>query len=152
MKRRLMIMMGLLAIFSAACGAQPAEIPTVSVEDVQDAAATAGIPQTGPANLEELLNVLRTAGATVNVADPVESDVLSVPGQIVHVNNEEVEFYAYESAEAAQSDASLVADLNTPDGQPQFYRLANFLIRYPGSNTLIRDLLEGVLGAKAAGQ
>jgi hypothetical protein len=152
MKRRLMIVMSFLAIFLAACGAQPAEIPTVSVEDAQNAAATAGIPQTGPGNLEEVLNLLRTSGATVNVADPVQSDVLTVPGQIVHINNEEVEFYTYESAGAAESEAPLVADLNTPDGQPQFYQLGNFLIRYPGSNALIRDLLEGVLGATAAGQ
>lgn len=152
MKRRLVIMLGLLAIFSAACGAQPAGIPTVSVEEAQDAAATAGIPQTGPADLEEVLNVLRTAGATVNLADPVQSDVLTVPGQIVHINNEEVEFYLYATAEAAESEASLVADLNSPGGAPQFYRLGNMLVRYAADNTTIRDLLERVLGAKAAGQ
>jgi hypothetical protein len=159
MKSKLMMISILLALalISAACGTQAATnepgqataAPTVSVED---AAGTAGIPQTGPGDLDEVLNTLRTNGATVNIADPVESDVLTVPGQIVHVNNEEVEFYTYESAEAAQADSALVADLTNPDGQPQFYRLGNMLVRYVGNNTLVRDLMVNVLGAQPAGQ
>jgi hypothetical protein len=134
--------------------------PTASAEDGTPAAegGTPGIPQTGPGDagipddLDEVLRILRTAGATVNLADPVESDVLSVAGQIVHINNEEVEFYTYESAEEVESQASLVADLNSPESEPQFYKLGNMLVRYAGANTLVRDLLEDVLGARAAGQ
>ena len=134
--------------------------PTASAEDGTPAGAggTPGIPQTGPGSagipddLDEVLRVLRTAGATVNLADPVESDVLSAPGQIVHINNEEVEFYTYESAEEVETQASLVEDLNSPESEPQFYKLGTMLVRYAGNNTLVRDLLEDVLGARAAGQ
>jgi hypothetical protein len=128
--------------------------PTASVE----AGGTAGIPQTGPGDaglpddLNEVIRVLRATGVPVNLADPVESDVLTGAGQIVHIDNEEVEFYTYETAEQAEAEAALVADLEDPEGEPQFYKLGSMLVRYAGSNTLVRDLLEDVLGAQAAGQ
>jgi len=134
---------------------------TASAEEETPAAETGGtpgIPQTGPGDaglpddLDEVIRVLRTAGINVAVADPVESDVLSAPGQIVLINNEEVEFYTYETAEQAESQASLVADLNGPEEEPQFYKLGNMLVRYVGNDTLVRDLLEDVLGAQVAGQ
>jgi hypothetical protein len=167
MKYKLMTVTVLLAltILSAACGAQSATVepgqatgPAVEGATTSAAGATAGVPQTGsehsgvPANLEEALDLLRIHGATVNLADPVQSDVLSAPGQIVHINNEEVEFYTYQAAEAVAAEAPLVADLTTPEGQPQFYRLGNMLVRYVGSDSGLRDLLEDVLGAQAAKQ
>lgn len=152
----------------AAAGETPAQAtaetgttPTVSADNgtpATDASGTAGIPQTGPGNagfpddLDEVLRVLRTAGATVSLADTVESDILSVPGQIVLINNQEVEFYTYGSAEQAEAQASLVADLGDPEREQQFYRMGNMLVRYAGRDTLVRDLLEDVLGAQAAGQ
>jgi hypothetical protein len=123
-----------------------------------EAAGTAGIPQTGPGNaglpddLDEVIRVLRETGVPVTLADPVESDVLTVPGQIVLIDTEEVEFYTYESAEQVEAQAPLVADLVNPQGQPQFYKLGTMIVRYAGSNTLVRDLLEDVLGAQEAGQ
>jgi hypothetical protein len=159
MKHKLMMITAILGItlLSAACGAQSA-FPTDESAATAEAGGTAGIPQTGPENagvpatLDEVLDVLRTNGATVNIADAVESDVLSVAGQIVHINNEEVEFYTYEAEEAVAEQASLVADLTTPQGEPQFYRLGNMLVRYVGSDPGLRSLLEDVLGAQAARQ
>jgi len=157
-----------LTLVLAACGAQTTSesgqttaAPTVSAEEsttTEEAGATAAIPQTGsgdadvPQDLDEVIRVLLETGATAQLADPVESDVLSAPGQIVHINNEEVEFYTYESAEAAAAEAPLVADLTNPEGAPQFYRLGNMLIRYVGVNDVVRDLLENVLGAQPAGE
>lgn len=138
-----------------------AEDVTSAPEDATPAAETSGtpgIPQTGPGDaglpddLDEVIRVLRAAGVNVDLADPVESDILSAPGQIVFINNEEVEFYSYETAEQAEQQASLVADLNGPEEEPQFYKLGTMLVRYVGNDTLVRDLLEDVLGAQAAGQ
>jgi hypothetical protein len=140
-----------------AAGTTPTD-PAGSATPAAEAGGTAGIPQTGPGDaglpddLDEVLRVLRATGVTVNLADPVESDVLSVPGQIVHIDNEEVEFYTYETAEQVEAQASLVADLEDPEGEPQFYKLGTMLVRYVGNSTLVRDLLEDVLGAQAAGQ
>ena len=136
------------------------QTPTASVEGTPAAetGSTPGIPQTGPGDaglpddLDEVIRVLQTAGINVTLADPVESDVLSAPGQIVLINNEEVEFYTYETAEQAEAQASLVADLNGQEEEPQFYKMGNMLVRYVGNDTLVRDLLEDVLGAQAAGQ
>lgn len=146
-----------LTLVLAACGAQtstsePGQTTT------EEASVTAGSPQTNPGDasvpedLDEVIRVLLETGATVDLADPVESDVLSVPGQIVHINNEEVEFYTYESTEAAAAEAPLVADLTNPEGAPQFYRLGTMLIRYVGVNDVVRDLLENLLGAQPAGE
>ena len=170
MKNKLAMTMVLaaLTLVLTACGAQtatsePAQTtgaPTVATEEsitTEAVAGTAGIPQTAqstvgaPADLDEVIRVLLETGATAQLADPVESDVLSAPGQIVHINDEEVEFYTYGSAEEAAAQAPLVADLTNPEGEPQFYRLGNMLVRYAGSNDVVRDLLENVLGAQAAG-
>ena len=54
-----------------------------------------------------------------------------------------VEFYTYDSAEHAEAQAFFVADLGNPEDEPQFDKLGSMLVR---------DLLEDVLGATAAGQ
>lgn len=170
MKNRLAMItvLAALTLVLAACGSQtttsePGQTtaaPPVSTEEsttTEEAGATAESPQTepgdanGPQDLDEVIRVLLETGATAQLADPVESDVLSAPGQIVHINSEEVEFYTYESAEAAAAEAPLVADLTNPEGAPQFYRLGTMLIRYVGVNDVVRDLLENLLGAQPAG-
>jgi hypothetical protein len=162
MKNKLMILTILLALVLAACGAETATSePAQTTEEstmTEEAGATAGVTQTGPGesgvseDLDDVMRVLLETGATAQLADPVESDVLSAPGQIVLINDEEVEFYTYASAEEAAAQAPLVADLTNPEGEPQFYRLGNMIVRYVGSNDVVHDLLENVLGAQAAGQ
>ncbi len=162
MKNKLMILTILLALVLAACRAETATSePAQTTEEstmTEEAGATAGVTQTGPGesgvseDLDDVMRVLLETGATAQLADPVESDVLSAPGQIVLINDEEVEFYTYASAEEAAAQAPLVADLTNPEGEPQFYRLGNMIVRYVGSNDVVHDLLENVLGAQAAGQ
>lgn len=119
---------------------------------------TAEIPQTGagdagrPDDLDEVIRVLRTAGATVELGDAVEQADVSVAGQSIMINGEEVQIFTYTSAEKLEAQASQLARENDPEAEPQFYKLGNMLVRYIGSNTLVRDLLEDVLGAQAAGQ
>ena len=45
------------------------------------------------------MRVLRETGATVELGDPVEEDRLSVPGQIIRINGEEVQIFTYNSVE-----------------------------------------------------
>jgi hypothetical protein len=136
--------------------------PTASADSAtpaEDASGAAGIPQTGPGDagvpddLDEVMRVLRTAGVTVDLGDPIEAaDFSTVPGQILFIDGEEVEIYTYTSAEELEADASRLARQDDPEGEPDFYKLGNMLVRYIGENTLVRDLLEDVLGAQAAGQ
>lgn len=149
------LVLAALTFVLAACGGQDATsqpvqttgAPTISTEE-----STTTEEAAGAADLDEVMRVLLETGVRVQLADPVESDVLSAPGQIVHINNEEVEFYTYGSAEEAAAQAPLVADLTNPEGEPQFYRLGKMLVRYVGIDDVVRDLLENVLGAQAAGQ
>jgi hypothetical protein len=123
------------------------------------AGGTGGNPETGPGDvgvpddLNEVMLVLRTAGVSVDLGDPIEeSDFSTVPGQILFIDGEEVEIYTYNSAEELETDASELARQDDPEDEPHFYKLGNMLVRYIGSDTLVRDLLEDVLGAQAAGQ
>ena len=141
--------------------AETGATPTASADSdtpAPEAGGTPGIPQTGPGNaglpddLDEVIRVLRTAGVTAHLGDRVQADFVSVPGQILLINNEEVEIYTFHSVEELEAQASQLADQNDPEDEPQFYTMGNMLVRYAGSDPLVRDLLEDMLGAQAAGQ
>jgi hypothetical protein len=135
--------------------------PSVSTEDgtpAAEASGTAGIPQTGlgavglPDDIDEVMRVLVETGATLELGEAVENETLSVPGQILRINGEDVQIFTYDSVEELEAQASQVADEGDPEDEPHFYKLGNMLVRYVGSDPGVRDLLEDVLGAQVAGQ
>ena len=134
--------------------------PTASADGAAtpEAGGTALIPQTGlgeagvPDNLDELIRVVRTTGASVTLGEAVELENVSIPGQALLINGEEVEVFTFKSAEELEAQASQLADEQDPESEPHFYKLGTMLVRYAGNDTLVRDLLEDVLGAQAAGQ
>ena len=137
-----------------------AATPTSSADGAvtPEAGGTAVIPQTGlgeagvPDDLDELIRVVRTTGASVNLGEAVELETVSIPGQALLINGEEVQVFTFESAEELEVQASQLADEQDPESEPHFYKLGTMLVRYAGNDTLVRDLLEDVLGAQAAGQ
>ena len=140
---------------------EPDMTSTFSVESAtpaQGEGATAGTPEMGagvagvPDDLDEVLRVLRATGATLELGDAVEQADLSVPGQILRINGEEVQIFSYDSAEALEAQASQLAEDGNPEDEPHYYKLGTMLVRYIGSDPGVRDLLEDVLGAQAAGQ
>lgn len=158
MKYKIVLFTVLLALLSAGCAPQN---PTVATDDgtaPEGASGTAVIPETGPGDagvpddINELIRVLRETGATVELGEAVEQESLSVPGQIITINGEEVRIFTYASAEELEAQASQLANLDDPEGEPHFYQLGNMLVQYAGRDTGVRDLLEDVLGAQAAGQ
>ncbi|HEX5809986.1 MAG TPA: hypothetical protein VFY25_15055 [Anaerolineales bacterium] len=142
--------------------AETGTTPTGSADSgtpAPESGGSAGIPQTGPGDagvpddLDEVMRVLRELGVTVDLGDPIdEADFVSIPGQILFIDGEEVEIYTFNSAEELEAQATGLADLNDPEDEPQFYKMGNMLVRYTGSDPGVRDLLENVLGAQAAGQ
>jgi hypothetical protein len=137
--------------------------PTTSPDGsgaTQGASGTAVIPQTGgggvvagaPDDLDEVMRVLREAGAAVELGDTVQQDFLSVPGQSIRVNGKEVQVFTYDDLETLEIQVSQVEDLNPPEGEAHFYKLGNMLVRYVDSDPGVRDLLEDVLGAQAVGE
>lgn len=121
---------------------------------------TAIIPQTGgdageagiPDDLNEVIRILIETGATVEIGDAFDLDAVSVPGQTISINGEEVQIFTYPSAEQLEVDAAQVEELNPPLEEPYFYKMGTMLVRYVGTDPLVRDLLEDVLGADVVGQ
>jgi hypothetical protein len=102
--------------------------------------------------MQEVIRVLQTAGATVEVGDEVEQDAVTAIGRIVMIDGEEVRFFTYPSAEELEIQASQLESNPDPERETQFYKLGNMLVFYAGRDPGIRDLLEDVLGAHSAGQ
>lgn len=165
----LFIILMALALLSAACAPQgaatgPGEgtaMPAVSTEGsaaAEGAGGTVVIPETGdslagiPDDLDEVVRVLRAAGASVELGEAVEQDFLQLPGKILRIDGEEVQIFTYVSAEELEVQASQLPDDGNPENEPQFYKMGNLLLRYVGRDPGVRDLLEDVLGAQAAGQ
>lgn len=121
---------------------------------------TAIIPQTGgdageagiPDDLDEVIRILIETGATVEIGDAFDLQAVSVPGQTIRINGEEVQIFTYPSAEQLEVDAAQVEELNPPLEEPYFYKMGTMLVRYVGTDPLVRDLLEDVLGADVVGQ
>ena len=107
-----------------------------------------------------LVAALQAAGATVEVGDSVLQDFFSPEGHSIKINGQDVQVFEYESAEAMEVEASLVA----PDGgsvgtsmmmwmdAPHFYKTGRVLVIYIGSDAAVISLLENVIGPQFAGQ
>lgn len=135
--------------------------PTGAVESTaptQGGEGGAIIPQTGPGDaglpddLDEVMRVLNATGATLKLGDTVENDYLSVTGQILSINGEEVQFYTYNSAEDVDLQASQIPDTADPEDRPHVYLMGRMLVFYTGGDPGVRDLLEDVLGARATAE
>lgn len=106
-----------------------------------------------------LIDALRTAGATVALGDSVEQPFFAVSGQILLVNRTEVQVFEYGTAEAMETDASLVASDGASVGTtmiswiapPHFYKTGRIIVLYIGEETAVLDLLNQALGVQFAG-
>lgn len=106
-----------------------------------------------------LIDALRTAGATVELGNSVEQPFFAVSGQILLVNQTEVQVFEYETAEAMEADASLVASDGASVGTtmiswiapPHFYKTSRIIVLYIGEETAVLDLLNQALGVQFAG-
>jgi len=155
MKRNIFLVTSLLmvAMLFAACA------PQAQATEVPDAGPTAS--HSGPVeDYVSLVDALRAAGATVEPGDTVEQAFFSVTGQIIKVNGADVQVFEYESAEAMEAEAALVA----PDGgsigtsmvmwveTPHFFKSGRVLVLYVGDDATVFELLKSVLGEQFAGR
>ena len=91
--------------------------------------------------------------------DSVEQPFFTVSGQILMVNETEVQVFEYEAVEAMEVDASLVASDGASVGTtmiswiapPHFYKTGRIIVLYLGEDAAILDLLNQVLGVQFAG-
>jgi hypothetical protein len=107
-----------------------------------------------------LLNALEASGATVEMGEAISQAFFSPEGNIIKVNDADVQVFEYESVEAMENEASQVA----PDGGsigtsmvawvdvPHFYKAGRIIVLYVGSDEKIIGLLEKTLGPQFAGR
>ncbi len=139
----LLNILGVFALLISACAGQASTPKNQSVEDSAS-----------------LVSALQTAGAKIEVGESVEQVFFTVTGQIIKVNDTDVQVFEYETAEAMESDAAQVA----PDGgsigtsmvawvaTPHFYKAGRILVLYIGDDQTVLELLEGALGPQFAGR
>jgi hypothetical protein len=107
-----------------------------------------------------LIDHLRAASATVVPTGTMAQPFFSVTGQIITVNGEQVQVYAYANDDGAHTDAARIS----PDGgkignsmvdwiaPPHFYKAGQFIVLYVGTNTSFMKVLEMKLGPQFAGR
>jgi len=111
--------------------------------------------------LEALKNkAIETEGAKVELGDSVEQAFLNAQGQIIKVNDADVQVFEYESADALEADAAQIS----PDGgstattmitwmaTPHFFKSGRVLVLYVGDDPAVLALLKSVLSEQFAGR
>ncbi len=158
MKHKIFISMILLMTVWLGTACSPADVaPTAVPSPFPETEQTQGNTVEDQASLIE---ALRAGGAEVELGDPVEQAFFTVTGQILKVNDKDVQVFEYESAEAMEVDAAQVA----PDGgsigtsmvmwvePPHFFKSGRVLVLYVGEDQAVLNLLAGAFGEQFAGR
>jgi plastocyanin/heat shock protein HslJ len=144
------------------CGDQvliyAAETPTVTPTPTLTPPITSnGGPVT---DYVSLVDNLRAAGATVNPAGEVEQPFFSVKGLVIKINDDDVQVFEYDDANATENEAKAIS----PDGSsiatfmpswvapPHFYKAEKLIVLYVGENEDTIGILDRVLGPQFAGR
>ena len=108
----------------------------------------------------ELVEALHAQGVDAKVGDSVAQAFFSATGSFINFNDESVQVFEYESAEAMERDAALV----DPDGgsigttmvawvaTPHFYKKGHIIVLYIGDDAEILKMSESILGPQFAGR
>lgn len=145
---RIILLLMFALVISACASNSIAAAPAATVESVtvEDKAG--------------LIDALQASGSTVEMGEPISQAFFSPEGNIIKVNDADIQVFEYESAEAMESEASQVA----PDGgsigtsmvawvdTPHFYKTGRMIVLYVGSDETILSLLEKALGPQFAGR
>ena len=110
-------------------------------------------------DIDKWLDAVRNHGARVEPAGEVEQPFLTVIGQMVQVNGEDVQVFAYPSAAAMEAQAARIShDGGTVGtskihwiGAPHFFKQGKLLVLYVGENDDLRRILIATLGRQFAG-
>ncbi len=178
----LISILSLLAFLLAACGSQatpPANVagavntaaPAVNtlaastavetaVDTVNTLAASTAVQTAAVQDLTTLVTALQAAGLTVETGESVTQPFFTAPGQTLKINGQDVQVFAYDTAQAMEAEAAQIAPdastvgTNMPSwmSDPHFYKLGNMLVLYVGQDQKILDILSGVLGPQFAGR
>ncbi len=112
-----------------------------------------------PTDFNSLIDSLEDTGAVVQPTGDISQPFLAVSGQVIKVDNSDVQVFEYSGTTAANADADLVS----PDGSsvgttmiswvatPHFYKSGKLIVIYVGDNQAVISTLQEVLGSQFAG-
>jgi len=108
---------------------------------------------------EGLIAALNAADAVMGVGDPLKQEYFSVGGSSVKVRETDILVFEYDSTEAMEADASLVAADGGSIGTtmifwvstPHFFKAGRIIVVYIGDDTETLAQLQSLLGAQFAG-
>ena len=113
--------------------------------------------------IAQLINDLRTSGATVERAGKISQPFFSVEGQLLKIGGEYVQVFAFAKAAEAAAEAARVSPDGTSFktdetawmvtwiGPPHFFKKDRLIVLYVGGSVFVVDALERVLGSQFAG-
>jgi hypothetical protein len=111
-------------------------------------------------DIDKWLDAVAARGVRVERVGEVEQPFLSVIGQMVQVNSEDVQAFGYPSAADMEAQASRIS----PDGgtvgtsnihwigTPHFFKQGKLLVLYVGENDDLLRILTATLGRQFAGK
>jgi hypothetical protein len=105
-------------------------------------------------------DAVKNEGVKVELGGSVDQPFFSVKGQIIQINNVDVQVFEYTSSEAMAADANRVASDGGSIGTsmvswmapPHFFKTGRVLVLYIGDNGAVLNLLKGELGEQFAGR
>lgn len=121
---------------------------------------TAASSKPAVTNLAQLIRTLRSRGNKVARKERVEQPFLSVKGQIIKIDDQDVQVFEYRTAHAAQLDANKISPTGSSTvtrmlmwiAPPHFFRAGRLIVLYVGEDRSVLQVLVDILGPQFAGK
>lgn len=110
-------------------------------------------------DLESLIEKLRGKGLIVERTGEIDQPFFQVKGQLISVNGDTLQIFAYDDLHSANNEAALVS----PDGRsvgntmvqwvatPHFYQTGKLIVIYVGDDENMEQTFEEIIGFQFAG-
>jgi hypothetical protein len=110
--------------------------------------------------LKQLVTALKRRGKKVRLRGKVEQPFFGVQGQIITVENQDVQVFEYRTVSAAERDAGKLNSKGSSVGTsipmwvapPHFFTSGRLIVLYVGDNAHVVEALTDVLGPQLAGK
>ena len=121
---------------------------------------TAASSKPAVTNLAQLIRTLRNRGHKVVRKERVDQPFFSVKGQIIHIDEQDVQIFEYRTARAAELDANKINRTGTSTttsmpmwiAPPHFFKTGRLIVLYVGEDRSVLQELVDILGPQFAGK
>jgi hypothetical protein len=135
-------------------------VETAVAGGVNTLEASTAVQTVAVQDLNGLMAALQASGLTVENGASVTQPFFTVPGQALKINGQDVQVFAFDTAQAMETEAAQIAPdastigTNMPSwtSDPHFYKLGSMIVLYLGQDQKILDILSNVLGPQFAGR